>query len=247
MKHSQSLVKLSKFLSYILGKQPDEFGLVPDESGYILTKDLMKVMGEEEGWRHVRLSHIKEVAYTIQPSVIEIKENQIRSVDRSSLFSPIIPVTLPKLLYHPIRRRAYFFVYERGLHDAPSGNHFILLKDIEFAERLGRRIDQNPVILTLHTDQAIEKRANIKQFGKLFITDCIPHGCFTGPPLPKERPAAKKPEQAVSPEKPKTPGSYLLDLSFDKPTSDRPKKRKERNKNEWKRERKRRNKNRGFH
>ena len=246
MRHGQSVVKLSKFLFYILGKQPDEFGLVPDKSGFVKIKDLLKAISEEEGWRHVRQSHINEVSCTIQPPMIEIKDKRIRNVDRSSLFSPIIPATLPKLLYHPLRQRAYPFVHDKGLYGASSKDQYILSEDAEFALRLGRRIDQDPIILILNTDQAIEKRANIKQFGKLFISDCIPHGCFTGPPLPKERSPARKPDQTTASEKPKTPGSYLLDLGFGQDGIDLPKKGKGKRKNQWKKERQWKNKNRGF-
>ena len=71
MKRSHALGKLSKFLTYILGRQPDEFGLVPDENGYVKTKDLMKVLAEEPGWRHVRLNQIREMIHTSRSPEVE--------------------------------------------------------------------------------------------------------------------------------------------------------------------------------
>lgn len=246
MKHQQSVSKLSKFLTYVLGRQPDEFGLVPDEDGFVKIKDLMKIMSEEEGWRHVRLSNIQEVQYTSQPPVIEIEKKRVRAVDRSSLSIPMIPLTMPKLLYYPIRQRAYPVVFEKGIIAGLSKNPVVLTDDIDFAGRLGRRIDQNPVILTINADQALKKGANLKQFGKLFLSNCVPLGCFNGPPLPKDRPVTKKQSHSVVVEKPKTPGSYLLDLNTE-PKDKGPKKRgKGKHKNDWKRERKHRNRNNGF-
>ncbi len=241
MKHSQSVSKLSKFLAYVLGKQPDEFGLVPDENGYMKTKNLLKVMSEEEGWRHVRLGHIREILYTAPSPVIEMEGNKIRAVDRSSLFSPQIPIKIPKLLYHPIRQRAYPFVHEKGLITGDSEDHIILTDNTEFAARLGRRIDEDPVLLTINTAQTLQKGADIKQFGKLFLSNFIPHGCFNGPPLLKDRHVPKKPGSTKIPEKPKTPGSYFLDLNAEPPTTDRKWQKKGKLKNVWKRERKRRN------
>ena len=56
-KHTQ---KLAKFLDYVLGRNPDEFGLVPDEQGYVKIKELLKALNQEEGWRHLRLANINE-------------------------------------------------------------------------------------------------------------------------------------------------------------------------------------------
>ena len=47
MKHRQNVDKLSKLLVYILGRHPDEFGLLPGENGYVKIKELMKSLGEE--------------------------------------------------------------------------------------------------------------------------------------------------------------------------------------------------------
>ena len=74
MKHRQAVDKLSKLIVYMLGRQPDEFGLLPDENGYVKIKDLMKALGEEPGWRHVRLNHIREVTYSAGSPAVEIEK-----------------------------------------------------------------------------------------------------------------------------------------------------------------------------
>ena len=193
MKHRQAVYKLSKFLVYILGRQPDEFGLLPDEHGYVSIKDLMKALGEEPGWRHVRLAQIREAIYSTGSPPVEIESNRIRAVDRSLLFFPEVPDCFPKLLFYPVRRRAYPVFLEKGLPAATSGNRIILSNDMVMAQRLGRRIDQSPVILTVNSENAREKGATVWRFGKkLFLSNCLPLGSFSGPPLPKKQPGPKQ-------------------------------------------------------
>lgn len=249
MKHSHSVDKLVKLLVYMLGRQPDEFGLLADENGYVKIKDLMKALGEEPGWRHVRLNQIREALYTTRSPAVEMENNLIRAVDRARLFLPEIPATFPKLLYYPVRQRAYPVVLEKGLPSAASGNRIILADEIVMAQRLGRRIDPSPVILTVNTDSARKNGASVWRFGKqLFLLDCLPLGSFSGPPLPKNRPAPKKTDIPKPQDAPKTPGSFLLDFSNDSVSREHSKKGPRKHKNDWKRHRTRisRNKNKGW-
>ena len=44
MAQKKEIKKQSKFLFYILGHKPDEFGLVPDTNGFVKTKDFLKAI-----------------------------------------------------------------------------------------------------------------------------------------------------------------------------------------------------------
>lgn len=245
MKQSKLQQKLSKFLAYVLGCRPDEFGLVPDSNGYVKIKELLKALGEEEGWRHVRINHVREVCHALASPSIELEDNQIRARDRSRLPQPQKPDTIPNLLYHPIRQRTHPVVLEKGLHPFPPANQIVLTTKENFAKRLGKRIDPAPVILTVNTKQAHEKGVTFLGFGdRLFLADRLPVGCFSSPPLPKREPAPKKTEKI--PQIAKTPGSFFPDLTADPVVTHRAAQRTGKRKNEWKRERKRRNKNKGF-
>jgi putative RNA 2'-phosphotransferase len=244
MRHRQSIDKLSKLLAYILGRQPDEFGLLPDEKGFVKIKDLMKSLGEEPGWRHVRLNHIREAIYSTGSPTVEMEKGLIRAKDRSHLFLPEIPETFPKLLYHAVRQRAYPVLLEKGLPPAKSGNRIILANDAAMARRLGRRIDPSPVILTVNSKNARDKGAMLWRFGKLlFLSDCLPLGSFNGPPLVKKRTEPKSADTSDSRNAFKTPGSYLLDVSNGPAANNRSKKGSRRHKHEWKRDRKRKRSN----
>ena len=49
MKLNHDLKKQAKFLTYILGIRPDEFGLVPDKEGYVKIKDLSRPYTKKTG------------------------------------------------------------------------------------------------------------------------------------------------------------------------------------------------------
>ena len=210
-RHLHDIKRLAKLITYVLGRQPDEFGLIPDSQGYVKIKTLLKAVHEEPRWGYIRLSHLNELAISVQPSPVEINDNRIRATDRSGL--PILkrPAQLPKLLFTAIRRRAYPYVSENGI--PPGGDGYIVLSTEEsMARRLGRRMDNDPVILTIHTGASKAVGITYRQTGSaLYICDAIPSGAFSGPPLPKERPTAITSEKSSTPEKPKTPGSFFPD------------------------------------
>ncbi|BBO72593.1 hypothetical protein DSCW_00100 [Desulfosarcina widdelii] len=241
MKHLQKVKKLAKFLDYLLGRRPDEFGLCPDEDGYVKVKDLIKALGEEEGWGYVRQSHLCEVTAALPYPSVELSGKRIRAVDRSNLIVPSFPDSVPKLLYHSIRERAYPVVLEKGVKPTSSSPKILLARERAMAERLGRRMDASPVILTVNTDQLARLGATLNVFGSvLFLVDGLPVGSFSGPPLPKKSPETKVAENSRPPAAPKTPGSYLMDLSSEPGRKNKPVKKDRKRKNEWKRERKRR-------
>ena len=69
---------LSRFLIYILGLRPYEFGLVPDMDGFVMHKELLQALHEEEGWRYVRESHINEVLMGKDRLLFHTEGNRIR-------------------------------------------------------------------------------------------------------------------------------------------------------------------------
>lgn len=241
MKHQQQVKKLAKFLAYVLGRRPDEFGLCPDEDGYVRIKELMKAIGEEEGWKHVRQSHLREVMAALPSSPIEMEGKRIRAVDRGQIAQPSAPATLPKLLYHPVRQRAYPVVLEYGVRPSGPGRPIILSNEKPMAERLGRRVDPNPIILTVNTDQLTHLGIDVRSFGStLFLATSLPAGSFSGPPLPKQAVESKPADKSPPEPSPKTPGGYFMDLTKNPAAKKEYRKKGRRQKNEWKRERKHR-------
>jgi putative RNA 2'-phosphotransferase len=226
--------KLAKFLSYVLGHRPDEFGLVPENRGYIKIKELLKAINKEEGWRHIRMAHLNEVVLTVVPSPIEINDKRIRARDRSKSPQITLAEQLPKLLYIAVRNRAYPAIIERGLHAGDQG-YLVLSSDADMAQRMGQRRDQHPVMLTVQVARSTEMGTQYQKYGEnLYLTDLLLPNTFSGPPLPKEKSAPVPPKKTTKPVIAKTPGSYFPDLL--PPNEPKRPRRKE---VEWKKDRRR--------
>ncbi len=244
MKSTKKAERLGKFISYILCRKPEEFGLIPDQNGWVKIKELLKAICEEDGWRYVRKSHINEILLTLKKPPIEIKDAFIRAKNRDELATREIVEfhDLPKLLYSCVRQRAYPHVLEKGL--SPAGTDYVIMsKRRKMAERIGKRNDQAPVLLTIQVKKSFQKGASFKKAGEmLYLTDYIAPDCFTGPPLPKEKEEIKKQAKAKKDETPKisgTPGSFLLDASDDMERRKRTRLERKRKEIPWKKERKR--------
>lgn len=225
--------QLAKFLFYVLGRRPDEFGLVPDRDGFVKIKELLQAVNEEEGWRYVKYPLINELIITITSPPVEVVENRIRAVDRDDLWA-IVPATdLPKLLFTSVTRKSYPDVLEKGIRPTRH-DHVILSVDESMALRMGKRRDPHPVMLTVNVRQSVSKRVFFQQAGELLcLTGAVPVNCFTGPPLPKEKPEKRKPQETPETGKQHLAGSYIMDIEHkgQKDKKDAP--------DSWKRDKKR--------
>ena len=171
-------------MAFLLGRKPDEFGVVPDTEGYLTYKELLWAIHEEPGWSYVRQSHIHEVVMGKGISLFEWDENRIRVLERHwvlDLESPAL--TVPKILYVCVKRKAHAYVMEQGLK---SERHLVLSADRDMALRIGRRRDRKPVMLEVMTGPAQEQGIPFYFFGQLFLTTEIPPRFISGPPVSKE-------------------------------------------------------------
>ncbi|MBS3758140.1 MAG: RNA 2'-phosphotransferase [Desulfobacterales bacterium] len=226
--------QFAKLCEYILGRRPDEFGLVPDESGFVKLKEFLKAVCESDGWGHVKQSHIDELLLVRQNPPIEIADNLIRARDRSHLPRREDCPKPPKLLYICIKKKSYPTVRERGIQ--PTYQPEVVCADsVEMAERIGKRRDNHPIRLIIHATHAAERGVRFSQAGEgLYTTDYIPPESFTGPPLPKE---PEKPAKTEEPKKPPQPGTFLL-------TPEKPNPKPKKSKPKWKKDKKRTRKDR---
>ena len=206
----KAMIRFSKFLAYVLGRHPEEFGLVPDPAGYVQMKELLKALGEEEGFRNVRKSHLDEILISLPEPPIEIEGPLIRAKNREVLPKPVKTTTLPKHLYTCIRKRAHPHILENGI--TPTGIPYVVMSDSkEMAERMGKRIDPEPVLLTVQSEKSTERNVQFYRMGdNLFLADTIPCGCFIAPPLPKQPTVMKAKETDMEKKRDPQPGSYPI-------------------------------------
>jgi putative RNA 2'-phosphotransferase len=238
MRLKKELVSYAKFLTYMLGRRPDEFGLAPDPNGYVKIKEFLKAVTEEDGWGFFRKSHIDEMLVSLPDPPIEIYGASIRAKNRENLITRSPETLPPKLLYTAIRQKAYPVVIQKGIR--PMGRrHVVLSSKKEMAERIGKRFDPHPVLLTVQTEKA-RKQGNLflRSGGELFLSSFIPAECFFGPPLPKEPEKTAKKDIAKPVQRDSTPGSFFPELQ-EIPNRYRSKKQRREKEISWKEARKR--------
>ena len=234
----RSLKKLANLILYILEREPDEFGLVPDNEGYVKIKSLLRAVNEEEGFKYVRHFHIDDILTSLPDFQIEIKDSLIRAKNINNLPERLMAVNPPKLLYTCVRKKAYAFVLENGINPV-EGEKVVLSSTGEMAERIGKRFDQSPVLLTVHVRKAIDGGVAIYTSGELFFSGHLPPSCFTGPPLPKQKEEPKPADKQMK-FAPKTmPGSYILNIEPDEEKKRRTQLQRKKKEVNWKKERKR--------
>lgn len=216
----QKQVSLVKVLAYALGVRPDEFGLVPDPLGWVSLKELVKALNDDPDWRHLREANVVEAATRLAPETLELAADgrRVRALERRELERDYA-ADPPPHLYYGARRRAWPVIKERGLN-APEGGVLVLVADPEQALKLGRRRDQEPVLVTVQARLASERGGFFSLYGEtLWLSDWVPAECLMGPPVPEKMPE-KKPQKPAAPAPPpwqpsaptpeSMPGSFLV-------------------------------------
>jgi len=205
---------------YILGHRPDEFGLIPDKEGFITYKELLWGIHEEPGWGHVRQGHINEVLMGKERDLFQTEDKRIRTLDRRWHLDFENPtLSSLKILFTPIRRKAHPFAMQKGLQST-EGRYIILTSDGDMAKRIGRRRDQNPVLLEIMAASAQEEGISFYPFGHLFLTTDIPARFISGPPVSKEvltiqRITETKKDDFMPRPIDFSPGTFTLDMNKD--------------------------------
>ncbi len=239
-------VNLAKILPYCIRERPDEFGLVPDTEGWISIKELLYALHEEDGFRGVKLAVIKEAVLILEKKDnIEIQEKRIRIMPVQKKWSSPPAFENPHvIIYHAVRPKGYPGIKEHGL--VPTKHQWIILSiKRQMAERLGKRLGHDAVILEIEARKAAEKGTNFLTSGdQLILADYIAPEFIHGPPVErilkklakdKEKQKTTKKKKKKQKEEAFTPGSFI----YSPATSQQSEKGKGRKKKiKWKEERK---------
>lgn len=226
---------LIRIMAYVLGHRPDEFGLIPDEEGFVGIKEFIQALHEEAEWRYVRESHLREALVHSQPGLFQLKEKRIRARERHWRYNlQPYPFDPEKILFSPVRRRAHHHVFERGLSSADN-RWVVLYPERQTALRIGKRKDPQPVILEILALKAHRNGIPLFRFGSLYLAKQIAPQYIGGPLPPKQEPkkvaAPTKPLQKIQMDI--GAGTFQLDISRDPDPMRRAKGRKPRG---WKEE-----------
>ena len=205
---------LEKLLRYVLGCRPDEFGLQPDENGFVPLKALLAALHDEDGWRGVREGQIMMLVN--QPgnlSPFEALGQDIRLKPELASLPPEAPAAaeMPKVLYLPLKPAAWPVIFERGLFPKPGEAVARLWADKDLALKVGRRLASNPVLVTVQAGPARKAGADFKPYSELlWLTAEVPARFLAGPPVPSKE--EEPPSRRAKEKAPEPAGSFHLNL-----------------------------------
>jgi putative RNA 2'-phosphotransferase len=152
-----TLVKISKFLSFVLRHKPDAIGLELSAQGWVEVDQLIRAA--REAGTHLDRELIREVVekndkrrFTLSEDEKRIRANQGHSIEVDLELEPVVP---PAMLYHGTATRYLASIREQGL--LPGGrNHVHLSPDERTATAVGRRHGK-PVVLKVRARQMHEQ------------------------------------------------------------------------------------------
>jgi len=227
----RELESLARMLAYILGRRPDEFGLVLEEGGWAPVKQLLQSLHEEPGFARVRREDLERLAALVTPPRLEVTGERVRSLDPAPPELRRDPGgPLPSALYLAISPKIHTLVWEGGLKP-PGGKELLLARRPEMARRLGKRRAHDPVPVTVAAQAAARGGIAFQAYGEELFLVAVPisREFLTMPGPPKEVPP---PKAAAKPKTPPTPGAFFLDLP--QMLSGKPERGKKRDEPEWK-------------
>lgn len=208
------MTRFAKFLWYVLGVRPEEFGLVLDPQGFVKIKALLQALREEPGWSFLGRGHLAELVHSPEGQRFEFTADAVRAKDpMTSVFPDPVP-SPPRRLFHAVRRRGHAVAMEQGLRPS-KGPWVVMAATAEMALRIGKRRDPNPVILEVKAEDASRRGVRFHGTeGILFLAQFVPPEFLAGPPpAPLDKAEPKRKPKDVSTQE--SPGSFFLDLQRD--------------------------------
>ena len=150
--------KLSKEISYALRHAPREYGLELDDEGWVSIEQLVDALNNVPKWKELMHEDIREMICKSSKKRHEICGNKIRALYGHSISKKIMKTVSapPQFLYHGTTHKSIKNILKVGL--MPQKRQYVhLSSDIETAIDVGKRRDENPVILIVESKKAYEE------------------------------------------------------------------------------------------
>lgn len=227
----RELESLARMLAYVLGRRPDEFGLVLGAGGWVGVKELLQALHAEPGFTRVRKEDLERLAALVTPPRLQVEPERLRSLDPEPPELRRPPgAALPSSLYLAIAPKIHSLVWEQGLKP-PPGRELVLARGPELARRLGKRRAHDPVLVTIQATAAARGGVSFQAYGEelYLVAAAIPREFIQLTAPPKE-PLPAKP--AAKPKAPPTPGTLVMDLP--QMLSGKPTRGRKKDEPEWK-------------
>lgn len=149
--------RLSKFLALVLRHRAFQFGLDPDDEGFVPFEDLLRVIREESRLTWAERADVEAIAAANGRKRFEIRGDSIRatyghSFARAILYPKADP---PDELYAGLTRGQVEVARLQGLK--PEGRQYLhLTEERQEAEDLAKRKDPEAVVVTVRAREAAE-------------------------------------------------------------------------------------------
>jgi putative RNA 2'-phosphotransferase len=169
-------LKLSKEVSYALRHAPWEYELELDNEGWVDIAQLLSAFTENKEWQELKENDLHVMIQKSDKKRHEILNGKIRA-----LYGHSIPQTIkkeitepPEILYHGTARRFIESIRKNGL--LPQKRQYVhLSEDTETALQVGKRRDNEPIILKVRAFEAY--KSGIQFYignDKVWVAEAIP-------------------------------------------------------------------------
>lgn len=146
-------VKVSKFLSFVLRHAPQNYGLSLDRFGFAEFKTVLDIL--KRRFPGLEDEDVKSIVMNDPKKRFQIDDQRIRARYGHSVdVQPLEECrTVPSVLFHGTSPHRLDSIFKRGL--VPEKRRFVHLSlSVEEALKVGRRKDNNPVVLKVDTQRA---------------------------------------------------------------------------------------------
>jgi putative RNA 2'-phosphotransferase len=169
--------KLSKEISYALRHAPWEYELEIDSDGFVPIEQLIRSINESGSYeRPITKEDLKNIIETSDKQRHEIVNDKIRALYGHSLATHISKdkISPPNILYHGTTHKVFETILIEGLK--PMGRQYVhLSSDINTAVQVGKRRDQQPIILKIKAIVAYKNGISFyKGNDKVILADYVP-------------------------------------------------------------------------
>lgn len=169
-------LELSKEVSYILRHEPWKYKLELNADGWVSTLKLINALKENDKWYNITESDLYKMIDLSDKKRHEIVDGKIRALYGHSTPNKVekVPVEPPDILYHGTAQRFMLSIKRYGL--LPQARQYVHLStNRDIAMQVGRRYDNNPVLLLINSRKAWKNGISF-YYGSdtIWLADSIP-------------------------------------------------------------------------
>ena len=158
---TESFVRLSRAISYVLRHHPERLGLTLDKDGWVGLDALAGALAMQPQWVGLTGEDVLAMMAAAEKRRFELRGSSIRAIYGHSLAGKIEhePAVPPDLLYHGTTPGVLTRILHEGLK--PMRRHYVHLSlDTDSAASVARRRTPKPVIVTINAKKAHQDGVN---------------------------------------------------------------------------------------